>query len=111
MGELAAEAPPPPGVPGVPAPPPRSREAERARLATVEARKRPGDVRLAGAVRSHSIRWRRSTDDLEAAAAGGAGGTPGDGTDMGGGMEERRVVRKIIALCSMVEQKCTPRQC
>ena len=84
MGELAAEAPPPP-PPGVPAPLPRRREAERARLATVEARKRPGDVRLAGALRSHSIRWRRSPDGLE--AAGGAGGTPGGGTDMGGGKE------------------------
>ena len=47
MGELAAD---PAGVP------PR-READRARLATVEARKRPGDVRFAGEVRSHNILW------------------------------------------------------
>ena len=46
MGELAAD---PVGVP--------RREADRARLATVEARKRPGDVRFAGEVRSHNILW------------------------------------------------------
>ena len=44
MGELAAD---PAGV--------ARREADRARLATVEARKRPGDVRFAGEVRSHNI--------------------------------------------------------
>ena len=44
MGELAAD---PAGV--------ARREADRARLATVEARKRPGDVRFAGEVLSHNI--------------------------------------------------------
>ena len=44
MGELTAD---PAGVP--------SREADLARLATVDAKKRPGDVRFAGEVLSHSI--------------------------------------------------------
>ena len=60
MGELTAD---PVGVP--------RREADLARLATVEAKKRPGDVRFAGEVLSHSILWLPPPPRLEP-----AGGPP-----------------------------------
>ena len=56
MGELAVD---PVGVP--------RREADLARLATVEAKKRPGDVRFAGEVLSHSILWPLPTPRWEPA--------------------------------------------
>lgn len=56
MGELTAD---PAGVP--------SREADLARLATVEAKKRPGDVRFAGEVLSHNILWLSPPPRLEPA--------------------------------------------